>query len=134
MATISALVPMAQTKPSSSRATAVTIFLWSLPARAQLHIALVQPMLRLPCNLFRLLGDAPLSPAQSIPDAGWTTIAPGCFDNDSSQVRVVGFGDASASGSLAAGVFAGHSAAITHQLASTAKAGYLAKLGRCVFQ
>jgi hypothetical protein len=29
---VSALVPMAQIKPSSSRATAVTIFLWSLPA------------------------------------------------------------------------------------------------------
>ena len=27
--TVSALVPMAQMKPSSSRATAVTIFLWS---------------------------------------------------------------------------------------------------------
>jgi hypothetical protein len=40
------------------------------------------------------------------------------------------FCDASASGSLASGVFAGHSAAITHQLPSTAKAGYLAQLGR----
>jgi hypothetical protein len=29
---VSALVPMAQMKPSSSRVTAVTIFLWSLPA------------------------------------------------------------------------------------------------------
>ena len=32
LTTVSALVPMAQMKPSSSRATAVTIFLWSLPA------------------------------------------------------------------------------------------------------
>jgi hypothetical protein len=30
--TVSALVPIAQIKPSNSQATAVTIFLWSLPA------------------------------------------------------------------------------------------------------
>ena len=32
LAAASALVPMAHTKPSSSRPTAVMIFLWSLPA------------------------------------------------------------------------------------------------------
>jgi hypothetical protein len=42
-------------------------------------------------------------------------IAPCRFDDDSSQVRVARFGDAPAPGSLATGVFAGHSAAITHQ-------------------
>ena len=51
-----------------------------------------------------------------------TTIAPRCFDDDSSPVRVASFGDASASGSLAAGVFAGHSAAIAHQLPRAVKA------------
>jgi len=34
---VSALTPMAQTKPSSSRATAVMIFRWSLPAAASLQ-------------------------------------------------------------------------------------------------
>ena len=36
LATVSALVPMAQIKPNSSRATAVVIFLLSLPAAASL--------------------------------------------------------------------------------------------------
>ena len=34
MTAVSALIPMAQIKPSSSRLTAVMIFLWSLPAAA----------------------------------------------------------------------------------------------------
>jgi len=34
---VSALTPMAQMKPSSSRPTAVMIFLWSLPAAASRH-------------------------------------------------------------------------------------------------
>src|SRR5580700_177082 len=84
---------------------------------AQLHTAFVQPMLRLPCNLFDLFGDALLSSAQSVPDTGWTAIAPRCFDGDSSQVRVAGLGDAPASRSLATGILAGYSTAVAHQLA-----------------
>lgn len=45
------------------------------------------------------------------------------FDDDSSQVRVARFGDASAPGPLAAGMFAGRGAAVTHQLPSTVEAG-----------
>src|SRR5271168_2242118 len=100
-----------------------------LAGSAQFHIALVQAVLRFPRNLFDLLRNALLSSAQSIPDSWWTTIAPGYFDNDSSQVRVAGFRDASSPDPLATGVLAGHSAAITHQLPSTVKAGYLAQLG-----
>jgi hypothetical protein len=81
---------------------------------AQFHIPLMQPVLRLPRNLFRLFRDALLSSAQSVPDTWRATIAPGRLDNDSSQVRVAGFRDASAPGSLATGVLAGHSTAITH--------------------
>ncbi len=62
---------------------------------AQFHITLVQAVLRFPRNLFRFFRDALLSSAQSIPDSWWMMIAPGCFDNDSSQVRVAGFRDAS---------------------------------------
>src|SRR5271163_901195 len=128
---------MAQMKPSSSRATAVTIFPSDccndlslvLAGSAQFHIALVQAVLRFPRNLFDLFRNALLSSAQSIPDSWRTTIAPGCFDNDSSQVRVAGFRDASTPDPLATGVLAGHSTAITHQLPSTVKAGYLAQLG-----
>ena len=57
-------------------------------------------------------------------------VAPCGFTDDSSQVRVAGFRDASASDSLATGVFAGHGTAITHQLPSTFKAEHLAQLGR----
>src|SRR5271163_3942905 len=101
-----------------------------LAGSAQFHIALVQAVLRFPRNLFDLFRNALLSSAQSIPDSWWTTIAPCCFDNDSSQVRVAGFRDASTPDPLTTGVLAGHSAAITHQLPSTVKAGYLAQLGR----
>src|SRR5271170_6430589 len=96
---------------------------------AQFHIPLMQPVLRLPRNLFRLFRDALLSSAQSVPDTWRTTIAPCGFDDDSSQVCVAGFGDASAPGPLAAGVFAGHSTAITHELPSTVEAGHLTQLG-----
>src|SRR4029453_7332701 len=81
----------------------------------QCRVALVQPMLCLPRNLFYFFRDALLPSAQSVPDTGWTTITPCSFDNDASQVRVAGFRDASAPGSLAAGIFAGNSTAITHQ-------------------
>jgi hypothetical protein len=46
------------------------------------------------------------------------------------QVRVAGFRDASTPDPLATGVLTGHGTAITHQLPSTVKAGYLAQLGR----
>ena len=97
---------------------------------AQSHIAFVQPVLRFPRNLLGLLRNALLPSAQSIPNTWWTTIAPRCFDDDSSQVCVAGLGDAPASHSLSTGVFAGYSTAITHQLPSTLKAGHLAQLGR----
>ena len=95
----------------------------------QFSIALVQPMLCLPRNFLHLFGNALLSSAQSVPDTGWTTIAPCSFDDDSSQMRVAGFGDASAPGSLTTGILTGYSAAITHQLPGTLKAGYLAQFG-----
>jgi hypothetical protein len=43
---VSALVPMAQMKPSSSRATAVVIFLWSLPAAVSLDVGVTTPNVR----------------------------------------------------------------------------------------
>ena len=66
----------------------------ALAGCTQFHIPLVQPVLRLPRNLFRLFGDALLSSAQSVPDTGWTTIAPCGFYDDSAQVRLAGLGDA----------------------------------------
>src|SRR5260370_23906287 len=97
---------------------------------SQSHVTLVQPVLCLPRNLFSLFRNPLLSFAQSVPDTWWTMIAPCRFDDDSSQVRVARFGDASAPGPLAAGILAGHGAAVTHQLPSTVEAGHLAQLGR----
>src|SRR6516164_8077415 len=101
-----------------------------LASRTQLHIPLVQAVLRFPRYFLGLFRNALLPPAQAIPDARWPAIAPCCFANDSSQVRVAGFGDTAASDSLTAGVFARHRATITHQFPSTAKPRHLAQLGR----
>ena len=101
-----------------------------LAGRAQLHISLMQPVLRLPCNLLGLFRDALLSSAQTVPDTWRTSIAPCGFDNDASQVSVAGLRDASTPGSLTTGILAWYNAAVTHQLPSTVEAGYLAQLGR----
>ena len=47
---------------------------------SQSHVTLVQPVLRLPCNLFSLFGNTLLSFAQAVPDASGTMIAPRNFD------------------------------------------------------
>src|SRR6202789_2834607 len=101
-----------------------------LAGRAQLHISLMQPVLRLPCNLLGFFRDALLSSSQTVPDTWRTTIAPCGFDNDASQVRVAGLRDASAPGSLTTGILAWYNAAVTHQLPGTVEAGYLAQLAR----
>jgi len=98
--------------------------------RAQLHISLMQPVLRFPCNLLGLFRNALLPSAQTVPNTWRTTIAPCSFDNDSSQVRVAGLRDGSAPGSLTTGILAWYNAAVTHQLASALEAGYLAQLAR----
>ena len=54
----------------------------------QFHIALVQAVLRFPSNLFDLFRKcSPAFCAIHISNSWVTTIAPGCLDNDSSQVR-----------------------------------------------
>jgi len=92
---VSALVPMAQMKPNSSRATAVVIFLLSLPAAAN-AVTLVQPVLCLPAISLASSEILSCRLRQSIPNTGWTMIAPRSFNDDSSQMRVACFGDAPA--------------------------------------
>jgi hypothetical protein len=90
------------------------------------RVSLVQSVLCLPRNLCSFLRRTLLSFSQSSPDGRRAMITPCCFDDDTSQVRVARLRDAASSSPLATGVLAWHSAAITHQLSSTRKAGNLA--------
>ena len=60
-------------------------------------------------------------------------IAPCRFDDDSSQMRVARFGDAPAPGPLAAGILAGHSTAVSHQLPSTVEAAWSYHRPPCIW-
>ena len=88
---------------------------------SQSRVSLMQSVLRLPRNLFSLFRYALLSFARPSPDGRRTMITPCCFDDDPSQVRVARLRNAAAPGSLATGVLARHSVAITHQFSSTRK-------------
>ena len=101
------------------------IFFLSLPAAVS-FVALVQPDLRLPGDLFDFFRDPFLSLAQPGSDGWPEAIAPGRFDGDSSQMCVACLGDVPASLALAAGVFAGYRAAVTHQLPRALEAGDIA--------
>ncbi len=59
-------------------------------------IFLVQPVLRLPCNLLNFFADAFLPLAQRRTNPGTETIGPGRLDYHSSQMSVAGLGDGSA--------------------------------------
>src|SRR5205814_2828588 len=65
---------------------------------AQSHIPLVQPVLRLPRNLFRRFRDALLSSAQSVPDTWRTTVAPCGSETDVSRCRLGGWLSACSAG------------------------------------
>src|ERR1035438_10866679 len=115
-------------RPSACRVffndTATTeIYTLSLHDALPIYVALMQSVLRLPGDFLDLLRHPLLPFAQLRPQARPQPIAPGRFDGDSSQMRVAGFGDAAASGSLAGGLLAGHCTAVTHQLPSALKAG-----------
>ena len=63
-------------------------------------------------NSYFLVADG-LADLFAIPDTWGTMIAPCRFDDDSSQVRVARFRDASTPDPLATGVLAGHSTGCT---------------------
>ena len=94
-----------------------------LACHAQLHVALMQAILRLPCDLDDCWGNTFVSLAPLFPDARQVSITPGRFHHDASEVRITGLGDAASSNAVAAGIFAGKYAAITHQLPCALEAG-----------
>ena len=94
-----------------------------LACHAQLHVALMQAILRLPCDLDDCWRNTFVSLAQLFPDARQVSIAPGRFHHDASEVRVTGLGDAAFSNALAAGIFARKYSALAHQLPCALEAG-----------
>ena len=100
-----------------------------LARRGQPGVALVQAELRLPGDLFDLFRHPFLPLAQRRADGRPEPVAPGGFDGDASQVRVACLGNRPALLPLAAGVLAGHRAAVAHQLPRALKARDLAQLG-----
>src|SRR6516165_3064927 len=87
-----------------------------LACHAQLHVALMQAILRLPCNFGDGWRNSLVSLAQLFPDPRQVSVAPGRFHHDASKVSVATLGDAALPLALAAGVFAGKYPAIAHQL------------------
>jgi hypothetical protein len=81
--------------------------------RRKSNVALVQSVLRFPGNLLDLFWNPLLSLAQRRTDARPKPVAPGRFNRNSSEMRVAGFGDATAPGSPATGVLTGPGAAVT---------------------
>ena len=61
-----------------------------LACHGQLHVALVQAILRLPCDFDDLRRNSLMSFTQLFSDAGQVSIAPGRFHHDASEVRVAG--------------------------------------------
>ncbi len=83
-----------------------------LACRHQQSIAIGEPDLRLPGDLFDLLRHPLLPLAQRGSDAWPQPITRGRFDDDLSQMRVARFADAPLLLALAAGVLAGNHAAV----------------------
>ena len=94
-----------------------------LACHSQLHVALVQAILRFPGNFNDLRRNPLLSFTQLFPDTRQVPIAPGRFHHDASEVRVAGLGDAASSNAVATGVFARKYSAITHQLPCALETG-----------
>ena len=112
---------MAQTNPSSSRPTAVTICGLFFPWPAvfgSAHAIDAGPSRR----SLSLLRSARPDVSEGAAQPGPELISPGGFDDDASQVRVAGLGDGAPPFSFAAGVFAGNQAAVSHQLPGFRKA------------
>src|SRR5688572_19149053 len=87
-------------------------------------VAFVQPLLRLPCDLLGLLGNRQilLASQQKARHIRTMLISPSRFHQHPSQMTVACLSDGTALYPASAGVFAGHQAAISHQLPRTLEA------------
>src|SRR6516162_767195 len=82
-----------------------------LACHGQRLVALVQAILRFPCDFYDLCRNPLLSLTQLGPDSGPVSIAPSRFHHDASEVRVTGLGNGASSNAVATGVFVGKYAA-----------------------
>ena len=95
--------------------------LFTFSPREERAITAVQPMLRLPRDLFHLSTDGGL-PLPQCGAHGWAVaIGPGGFDDDAPKMRVARFGNPAAPGPRAAGILACNGTAVAHELSRLRK-------------
>ena len=94
-------------------------------------VALVQPVLRFPGNLFHLIADGErlLSSQQESRHVRTVLIRPRRFHQHPSEMGVASFGDRTPLNAVAAGVFACHQTAVAHQLPRAREAGQRPEFG-----
>ena len=113
---VSTATPIAQINPSNSRAIAVTTLRLILAAREKPLEASMQAMLGLPRDLEDTRTEAGLPLPELVAHGRPPAIGPGGFDDDATQMRIAGLGNAAGATALARGVLARNQAAVTHQL------------------
>ena len=101
----------------------------TFPSRRQGAIAPVQPVLRLPRDRVDLVTGALLALEERPPAGGPVPVRPGRLNDDPSQMCIAGLGNAATADPVAAGMLAGHRAAIAHQLRGPGKTRDLAEFG-----
>ena len=95
-----------------------------LSSRCELGIAVMQPILCLPGNLFDFFAqlEIALSSEQVASDPRTALVSPRRFHNHSPEMRVAGLGDRASLYSIAAGILARHQSALPHQFFSARSA------------
>jgi hypothetical protein len=88
----------------------------------------MQPVLRLPRDLFHFGAGGRLALPQGGADCWSVSIGPGRFDDDTTQMRVARFRNAAAPRPVAARILARHGTAVAHQLSWFGKAREFADL------
>src|SRR5262249_19842280 len=88
-----------------------------LSCRRQFAVALVQPVLRFPRDLFDFFAEVEIAlPSEQVTtDPRASLISPRSLHDDSSEVSIAGLCDGAAFHLVAAGVFTGNQPAVPHQ-------------------
>ena len=119
----------AHTKPTSSRAIAITAWFGGLRRLEQFPIAPVQPLLRLVRERDDRAPVAPRGASERGAHARSVAVVPGGFDEEAPDMGVAGLGDAAAPVALGTAVLARHQAEVGHQLPRRREAPEAMQLG-----